>query len=247
MNTTNTSESDVTIIDSSASNERKTYDSWLPTTGDSFWIPDILRGTQFSKVGRHRRIADVLKEVTAEAMVTQDTGAYITRMEIILRYVVEQAMQGNLWCIQFIAERMEGKPTAYIETHHNDRDLSDIPTADLIEALDSPSVDGVGVVGSELAERFESRVQFEVNKRLALMLDPKRAALLQQFAEDAAVYHPPPPSKDLALLRPTRSTVARSRAESSRPASESPRGETPPTPRGRGRHAGKRKAKNHAR
>lgn len=128
----------------------------------TLYVPDELKGP-FVHTGRPRRIGDLLKEITSEAMITRDGGTYVTRLEIIMRYVVEQAQLGNLWCIQFLAERMEGKAVAVIESHSTTGDVRDIPTDQLIDALGAENVEG------DLKLRFESAVDAEVRRRLAMI------------------------------------------------------------------------------
>ena len=54
-------------------------------------------------------IPDILKRLTSEK-----TGPP-TKLETILSNVVDEAIKGDQWSIQFIADRMEGKPAQVIQ------------------------------------------------------------------------------------------------------------------------------------
>lgn len=54
-------------------------------------------------------IPDILRSITSEK-----ADGYETKLHKILDNVVNQAIKGDQWSIQFIAERMEGRPSQVI-------------------------------------------------------------------------------------------------------------------------------------
>ena len=54
-------------------------------------------------------IPDILRSITSEK-----ADGYETKLHQILNNVVNQAVKGDQWSIQFVADRMEGKPAQVI-------------------------------------------------------------------------------------------------------------------------------------
>ena len=54
-------------------------------------------------------IPDILRSITSEKAI-----GYETKLHQILNNVVNQALEGDQWSIQFVADRMEGKPAQVI-------------------------------------------------------------------------------------------------------------------------------------
>ena len=55
-------------------------------------------------------IPEILRKITAE----KGNGG-VTKLNLILNNVVNEAIKGDTWSIQFIADRMEGKPAQVIQ------------------------------------------------------------------------------------------------------------------------------------
>ena len=71
------------------------------------------KGQSGNPKGRPKRakcIPDILRKITAE----KDKSG-VTKLNLILNNVVNEAIKGDTWSIQFIADRMEGKPAQVIQ------------------------------------------------------------------------------------------------------------------------------------
>jgi len=91
-------------------------------------------GNQFSK-GRGRpkgspSIPDILRRVLGEEIGTIDK---MTRLEAILIKVVKEAYDGDKWAVNFLADRLEGKPKQILGL----QEVSDEP----IQVFDFDEVD----------------------------------------------------------------------------------------------------------
>lgn len=91
-------------------------------------------GNQFSKgKGRPKgspSIPDILKKVLGEEIGTTEK---MTRLEAILIKVVKEAYDGDKWAVNFLADRLEGKPKQILGLH----EVSDEP----IQVFDFDEVD----------------------------------------------------------------------------------------------------------
>ena len=71
------------------------------------------KGQSGNPKGRPKRakcIPDILRKITSE----KDKDG-VTKLNLILNNVVNEAIKGDTWSIQFIADRMEGKPAQVIQ------------------------------------------------------------------------------------------------------------------------------------
>ena len=71
------------------------------------------KGQSGNPKGRPKRakcIPDILRKITAE-----EDKSGVTKLNLILNNVVNEAIKGDTWSIQFIADRMEGKPAQVIQ------------------------------------------------------------------------------------------------------------------------------------
>ena len=71
------------------------------------------KGQSGNPKGRPKRskcIPEILRKITAE----KDKSG-VTKLNLILNNVVNEAIKGDTWSIQFIADRMEGKPAQVIQ------------------------------------------------------------------------------------------------------------------------------------
>jgi|GEM_PF-5159702 len=59
---------------------------------------------------KDRCIPDILKKITDEQIAGDESKLYQ-----ILNEVVNRALAGDNWCIQFIADRMEGRPSQVVQ------------------------------------------------------------------------------------------------------------------------------------
>ncbi|MBT5419809.1 MAG: hypothetical protein HOK80_02880 [Candidatus Cloacimonetes bacterium] len=72
----------------------------------------FVKGKSGNPKGRPKKdrcIPDILRELTAESVAGNKTKLYT-----MLSSVVDNAMNGDQWSIQFVAERMEGKPAQVV-------------------------------------------------------------------------------------------------------------------------------------
>lgn len=72
----------------------------------------FVKGKSGNPKGRPKKdrcIPDILREITAESVKGNKTKLYQ-----MLTNVVDNALTGDQWSIQFVAERMEGKPAQVI-------------------------------------------------------------------------------------------------------------------------------------
>jgi len=72
----------------------------------------FVKGKSGNPKGRPKKakcIPDILRAIT-----TEKADGYPTKLHKILNNVVNLAMEGDQWSIQFIADRMEGKPAQVI-------------------------------------------------------------------------------------------------------------------------------------
>jgi hypothetical protein len=58
-------------------------------------------------------IPDLLKRIGAENIKTGD--GEMQKLEVVMRKVFKYAVEGKSWAVQFIADRMEGKPAQSLE------------------------------------------------------------------------------------------------------------------------------------
>ena len=71
------------------------------------------KGQSGNPKGRPKKdkcIPEILRKITAE----KGNGG-VTKLNLILNNVVNEAIKGDTWSIQFIADRMEGKPAQVIQ------------------------------------------------------------------------------------------------------------------------------------
>ena len=71
------------------------------------------KGQSGNPKGRPKKskcIPEILRRITAE----KDKSG-VTKLNLILNNVVNEAIKGDTWSIQFIADRMEGKPAQVIQ------------------------------------------------------------------------------------------------------------------------------------
>ena len=76
-------------------------------------IPDMLR-----RIGEEDVPEEILKKV--EKIFKKVEIGEITMMEAIMRSTMMYAIQGKSWAVQFIADRMEGKPRQTIELEQHE-------------------------------------------------------------------------------------------------------------------------------
>ena len=72
----------------------------------------FVKGKSGNPKGRPKKaqcIPDILRSITSEK-----ADGYETKLHQILNNVVNQAVKGDQWSIQFVADRMEGKPAQVI-------------------------------------------------------------------------------------------------------------------------------------
>ena len=72
----------------------------------------FVKGKSGNPNGRPKKakcIPDILRSITSEK-----ADGYETKLHKILDNVVNQAIKGDQWSIQFVADRMEGKPAQVI-------------------------------------------------------------------------------------------------------------------------------------
>ena len=72
----------------------------------------FVKGKSGNPNGRPKKakcIPDILRSITSEK-----ADGYETKLHQILNNVVNQAVKGDQWSIQFVADRMEGKPAQVI-------------------------------------------------------------------------------------------------------------------------------------
>tara|TARA_R100000808_G_C2026647_1_gene72375 strand:- start:155 stop:475 length:321 start_codon:yes stop_codon:yes gene_type:complete len=72
----------------------------------------FVKGKSGNPNGRPKKakcIPDILRSITSEK-----ADGYETKLHQILDNVVNQAIKGDQWSIQFVADRMEGKPAQVI-------------------------------------------------------------------------------------------------------------------------------------
>ena len=79
----------------------------------SLSIPDMLR-----RIGEED-VPKELKERVKKLFNSAELGE-ITMMEAIMRTTMMYAIQGKSWAVQFIADRMEGKPRQTIELEQHE-------------------------------------------------------------------------------------------------------------------------------
>lgn len=108
-----------------------------------------------------RRIPEILAAIGSEEIIDDRwpdaNGGSMTKMEAVMRVVFDMALEGDRWCIDFIANRLEGKPASAPAPVDAGRDVRDIPTDQLLALL-----------GDQQAE-----IERQVNDRLlALGLGP---------------------------------------------------------------------------
>ena len=63
-----------------------------------------------------RSIPDILRKVGQEQWYGKDGKSYGEKIEVILRKVYSEALDGKSWAVQFIADRTEGKAKEFRET-----------------------------------------------------------------------------------------------------------------------------------
>jgi hypothetical protein len=68
--------------------------------------------------------------------VNQDDGAGFRKIRRIAEKLVEQAMAGEGWAIQQVADRLDGKPAQDTALKFENRDASDWTRAELLAILD---------------------------------------------------------------------------------------------------------------
>ena len=71
------------------------------------------KGQSGNPKGRPKKdkcIPEILRRITAE-----NDKSGVTKLNLILNNVVNEAIKGDTWSIQFIADRMEGKPAQVIQ------------------------------------------------------------------------------------------------------------------------------------
>ena len=69
-----------------------------------------ISGNPKGRPPKNRCIPDILKKITDQQITGDESKLYQ-----ILNEVVNRALAGDNWCIQFIAERMEGKPSQVVQ------------------------------------------------------------------------------------------------------------------------------------
>ena len=77
---------------------------------------NTLGGQSPGRPKKNLSIPDILRKIGDEPVIEDSEE---TRLERIMKVVMDQAEQGLPWAVQFIADRTEGKPTQSmsIETH----------------------------------------------------------------------------------------------------------------------------------
>ena len=76
-------------------------------------IPDMLK-----RIGEED-VPDVLNERVQELFGKADIGE-ITMLEAVMRTTMMYAIQGKSWAVQFLADRLEGKPRQTIELEQHE-------------------------------------------------------------------------------------------------------------------------------
>ena len=76
-------------------------------------IPDMLK-----RIGEED-VPDVLNEKVQELFGKADIGE-ITMLEAVMRTTMMYAIQGKSWAVQFLADRLEGKPRQTIELEQHE-------------------------------------------------------------------------------------------------------------------------------
>ena len=81
--------------------------------GNTDNLKPFKKGQSGNPKGRPKRakcIPDILRKITSK----KGKGGS-TKLDLILNNVVDNAIKGDVWSIQFIADRMEGKPAQVIQ------------------------------------------------------------------------------------------------------------------------------------
>jgi hypothetical protein len=66
-----------------------------------------------------KSIPDILRKIGEE----EGTKDGIPKLEVVMRMVYSYALEGRSWAVQFIADRMEGRPAQKIETTTKERPI----------------------------------------------------------------------------------------------------------------------------
>lgn len=117
--------------------------------------------SRFRPHGPRMLLSDILADIGSE-LISDEPGA-MTKLENIGRVVVDLALAGDLWCINFIAERTEGKAKQSLEVKHTDLSPEDASNEDLLRALSAPDREGVPQAIQSEVERL---VEIELAHRL---------------------------------------------------------------------------------
>lgn len=98
--------------------------------------PNWVKGVSGNPHGRPRR-GETYKDVLAR-LSDVPTGDARTKRDAICERVMELAMEGMPWAVQWVVERMEGKASVNVELSKKDdllRDFSDVEVREMIELI----------------------------------------------------------------------------------------------------------------